>query len=224
MKAIMTNADAPPRALLWTRVSTDEQTIESQERALREGAEARGWTIVDVKRLEGISAYKDGVEYQAAVAEILQRARSGEFDILFVTALDRLSRRQLQCMNLLHWLSDSGVGVISIRDSWTESMADPMLRKLLASILLWYAEWEVETIRDRTIKGMETAALNGKAIGRKSIREFVDLNYVQRWRERGESWRSIWRSHPRTVPTARGASRRPSRQTIQEAAMDRGIE
>jgi DNA invertase Pin-like site-specific DNA recombinase len=45
----------PNRAALYVRVSTDSQTVENQERELRQVAERRGWTVFEVYRDEGIS-------------------------------------------------------------------------------------------------------------------------------------------------------------------------
>jgi DNA invertase Pin-like site-specific DNA recombinase len=45
---------------LYTRVSTDRQTTENQERELRTIAARAGWNIVNVYRYEGISGAKGG--------------------------------------------------------------------------------------------------------------------------------------------------------------------
>jgi predicted site-specific integrase-resolvase len=42
------------RAAIYTRVSTDKQTIANQVQALREIAERRGWTIVEEYHDAGI--------------------------------------------------------------------------------------------------------------------------------------------------------------------------
>jgi hypothetical protein len=46
------------RVVIYTRVSSDHQTTETQERELREIAGRLGWTIVKVYRDEGISQAK----------------------------------------------------------------------------------------------------------------------------------------------------------------------
>jgi DNA invertase Pin-like site-specific DNA recombinase len=49
---------AQKRIALYLRVSTGDQTIENQQRDLREAAERRGWAIAEVYRDEGISGAK----------------------------------------------------------------------------------------------------------------------------------------------------------------------
>ena len=53
----------PKRAALYVRVSTDEQSIEHQIAELRQVAERRGWSVVEVYRDAGIS---DEEEYAHA--------------------------------------------------------------------------------------------------------------------------------------------------------------
>jgi DNA invertase Pin-like site-specific DNA recombinase len=48
----------PKRAAIYVRVSTDRQTIENQERELRQIAERRGWEVVTEYRDAGISGAK----------------------------------------------------------------------------------------------------------------------------------------------------------------------
>ena len=49
------------RAALYVRVSTDHQSVENQVRELKEVAERRGWTVVEIFRDIGISGAKPGV-------------------------------------------------------------------------------------------------------------------------------------------------------------------
>ena len=42
-------------AAIYTRVSTDHQTTENQERELREVAARMGWSVVEVYRDNGVS-------------------------------------------------------------------------------------------------------------------------------------------------------------------------
>ena len=50
------------RAAIYTRVSTDNQTIENQLRELRQVAERRGWEVVEVYNDAGISGAKGRAE------------------------------------------------------------------------------------------------------------------------------------------------------------------
>jgi DNA invertase Pin-like site-specific DNA recombinase len=48
----------PKRAALYVRVSTDHQSVENQVRELKQVAERRGWTVIEVYRDAGISGSK----------------------------------------------------------------------------------------------------------------------------------------------------------------------
>ena len=49
---------APKRAALYVRVSTDHQSVEHQTSELRQVAERRGWTMVEVYTDAGVSGAK----------------------------------------------------------------------------------------------------------------------------------------------------------------------
>ena len=51
-------SDAPLRVAIYSRVSTDRQTTENQERELQAIAERIGWTVVKVYRDQGVSGAK----------------------------------------------------------------------------------------------------------------------------------------------------------------------
>jgi hypothetical protein len=51
-------SDAPLRVAIYSRVSTDHQTTENQERELQAIAERIGWTVVKVYRDQGVSGAK----------------------------------------------------------------------------------------------------------------------------------------------------------------------
>ena len=55
-------AKAAKRAARYVRVSTDHQSVENQVRELKEVAERRGWSVVDVYRDAGISGAKGRVQ------------------------------------------------------------------------------------------------------------------------------------------------------------------
>src|SRR5262245_57594998 len=61
------------RAALYVRVSTDHQSVENQIRELRQVAERRGWTIVEVYRDAGVSGAK-GRDQQPGLDGMLKDA------------------------------------------------------------------------------------------------------------------------------------------------------
>ena len=87
---------SPRRAALYARVSTDRQkekgTIESQLLALREYCAAHDLQIVLEKTDEGTSAAPTSLKHRPGYLAILQAARTRSFDVLVVTAIDRMTR------------------------------------------------------------------------------------------------------------------------------------
>ena len=76
------------RAGLYARVSTDDQqTLAMQNRAMREYAARRGWTVAMQIREVGSGAAK-----REAREKLLEAARRREIDLVLVWRLDRWSR------------------------------------------------------------------------------------------------------------------------------------
>src|SRR5260370_29351934 len=76
------------RAGLYSRVSTcDQQTLPMQNRAMREYAARRCWTIVIQVREVG-----SGAAQRQAREKLLQAARRREIDVVVVWRLDRWGR------------------------------------------------------------------------------------------------------------------------------------
>src|ERR1700721_335023 len=76
------------RVGLYARVSTnDQQTLPTQNRALREYAARRGWTITVQVREVGSGAVK-----REAREKLLEAARRREVDVVLVWRLDRWGR------------------------------------------------------------------------------------------------------------------------------------
>ena len=76
------------RAGLYARVSTnDQQTLAMQNRAMREYAARRGWTIVLQVR-----DVNSGAVRREAREKVLEAARRREIDLVLVWRLDRWGR------------------------------------------------------------------------------------------------------------------------------------
>ena len=76
---------------IYSRVSTDSQTTENQERELREIATRMGWSIMKVYRDEGVSGAKSRAERPAFNA-LWKDATRRRFDMVMAWSVDRLGR------------------------------------------------------------------------------------------------------------------------------------
>jgi|SRR5579859_3358860 len=94
------------RAGLYARVSTnDQQTLAMQNRAMREYAARRGWTIALQVREVG-----SGAARREAREKVLEAARRRAIDLVLVWRLDRWGRSVTDLLAILQELEHLGVG------------------------------------------------------------------------------------------------------------------
>jgi DNA invertase Pin-like site-specific DNA recombinase len=93
------------RAGLYARVSTnDQQTLTMQNRAMREYATRRGWTIaLQVREVNS------GAVRREAREKLLEAARRREIDLVLVWRLDRWGRSVTDLLATLQELEHLGV-------------------------------------------------------------------------------------------------------------------
>jgi putative DNA-invertase from lambdoid prophage Rac len=150
-----------PKAVIYSRVSTGEQHSENQLPELKETIARREHELTAVYE-ESESAWKAG--HQHELARLVDDARRGRVDLLYVWALDRLSREgPLAILSLIHTLKLYGVKVISLKESWTEAPGE--LGELLYAIAGWVAQQESKRRSERTKAGMERVRLHGSKSG-----------------------------------------------------------
>jgi len=153
---------ATPRAVIYSRVSTEEQTTANQVNELTAYAERRGFSLVSIYQ-ENDTAWKAG--HQQELSRLLVAAKQGKFNYLMVWALDRLSREgALAILKLVHRLQDYGVIVISYQETWTEAGGE--LSDLLYALTGWVARMESNRRSERTKAGLARIKAQGKRLGR----------------------------------------------------------
>src|SRR5215218_5779058 len=125
--------------LRYARVSTDDQDLALQRRALREA----GCRRLYEEKLSG--ARRDRPE----LARLLDQVR--EADVLVVTRLDRLARSTRDLLEVAERLREAGAGLRSLAEPWadTTSPAGRMVLTVFAGI----AEFERALIQERTGAG-----------------------------------------------------------------------
>lgn len=147
------------RAGLYARVSTnDQQTLAMQNRAMREYAARRGWTIaLQVREVNSGTARREARE------KLLEAARRREIDVVLVWRLDRWGRSVTDLLATLQELEHLGVGFVSMTEAL--DLTTPAGRAM-AGLLAIFAEFEREILRDRTRAGLAHAREHGKRLGR----------------------------------------------------------
>ena len=153
------------RVAIYSRVSTDHQTTENQERELLERAGRTGWEVVRVYRDNGISGVKSGKDRPAFDA-MRKDAAKRKFDVVAVWSVDRLGR---SLQTLVEFLSDiHGYGVDLYLHTQGIDTTTPA-GKALFQMMGVFAEFERAMIRERVKSGLERAKSQGKVLGRPSI-------------------------------------------------------
>lgn len=147
------------RAGLYARVSTsDQQTLPMQNRAMREYAVRRGWTIAMQVREVG-----SGAARRQAREKLLQAARRRDIDVVLVWRLDRWGRSVTDLLSTLQELDHLGVGFVSITEAL--DLTTPAGRAM-AGLLAVFAAFEREILAERVRAGLDHARNNGKRLGR----------------------------------------------------------
>src|SRR6516162_10517787 len=165
----------------YARVSTDGQTLASQDAQLR----AAGCVKVYGEKVSGAKTDR------AELGKLLRRLERG--DVLLVPPLDRLARSTRDLLNILHQLGERGVGFKSLADAWADTTTPH--GRLLVTILAGIAEFERELIRARTGEGRTRAKARGVKFGRPPVLTAHQQEEARRRLAAGETQTDIARSY-----------------------------
>lgn len=151
------------RVATLTRISTDEvnqpYSLEAQAQGLESFVASQpGQKITHrfVDQASGATLERPGL--QAALAA----ARAGEFDVLLVYRIDRISRSIVGLMAIVEELEAAGVALRSATEPIdTQGPVGRMLLQLLGI----FAEFERSLLIDRITKGFERKAARGEWLG-----------------------------------------------------------
>jgi DNA invertase Pin-like site-specific DNA recombinase len=149
------------RAVIYTRVSTDEQARDGlglgiQLTRCRAYSEAHGWNVIETFTDAGVSGAKAS---RPALDAMLAYVRTRGVNIIVVAKLDRLGRSMRNLSPLLGSLDDQGVSLVSIAEAFDSGSTNG---RLMRNMLGTMAEWERDTIGERTRAGVvERVRLGG---------------------------------------------------------------
>jgi site-specific DNA recombinase len=154
-----TNGHSPKRAILYARVSTEEQkkgySIPDQLRELRAYAAREGYRVVEEAIDDGHSG---GDPHRPGLRRVMELAESGAIDVVLAKKRNRLFRSRLYRLLWDQDLGDLGVSLIALDDTGNR-FGDAMQDE--------FAEWEREEIAKRTQDGLLEKCRNGLIIKRK---------------------------------------------------------
>jgi len=196
---------SPPtrsRVAFYCRVSTSDQTVENQLRALREHAARADWTIVATFTDHAVSGTR---EKRPGLDALMADVRRRKFDLIAVAALDRLGRNLRHLVTLLDELQHLGVGLVSLREAL--DLTSPIGRAMFALVGV-LAEVERAWIVERTHAGLRRARAQGKRLGRPRV--ITDAGKLRQLLANGVSHRAA----ARTLKVSEGTVRRAVQQDV----------
>jgi site-specific DNA recombinase len=155
----------PERIALYPRVSSEEQrdreTIEIQREFLDQFCKLYEFEVADIYADDGVSGTIP-LHERPEGRRLLEDAKAGKFDTVLVYRLDRIGRSLLVVVDAHDRLMESGVALRSATEPIdTSTPAGRLIFQMLAS----FAEFEKETISERTSAGKHRAYRNGAQPG-----------------------------------------------------------
>jgi len=184
--------DSGPQLIGYARVSTEDQSLELQTRALDEA----GCLNIYEEKLSG--AKKSRPELDLAIKDL----RPG--DTLVVWRLDRLSRSIRDLHRRLEQIEDAGANLKSLTEHFDFTSA---VGKLMLNMLAVMAEFERQLTIERTRAGMAVLRAKGETLGapvkfNKAKQRMAKKMLAQRERRivRGKS---VWRPKHKKIDVAR---------------------
>ena len=150
------------RAVIYSRVSTNDQTISNQLKVLREVAERKGLEVVREISDEGISGAK-GRDERKGFDELIKGAVRKEFDIILVWDVSRLGRSLKHLVSFLDDIQSARCDLYIHQSGLDTSTASG---KMMFQMIGVFSEFERSMIRERVIAGQQRAKSEGKHIGR----------------------------------------------------------
>lgn len=150
------------RVALYLRVSTRGQSVENQERELREVASRAGWRIVRIYKDEGISGSK-GRDRRPALDAMLNAAVRREFDMVAAWSVDRLGRSLQDLLRTLTEIRSVSCDLFLLKQNLDTTTPSG---RLMFSMVGAFAEFEREMIIERVHAGLSVARTKGKRLGK----------------------------------------------------------
>jgi len=150
------------KAVIYSRVSTNDQTIDNQLKVLREIADKRGLEVIREISDEGVSGAK-GRDERKGFDQLIKGSIKNEWDIILVWDVSRLGRSLKHLVSFLEDIQSANCDLYIHQSGIDTSTASG---KMMFGMLSVFSEFERAMIRERVLIGQQRAKSEGKHIGR----------------------------------------------------------
>ena len=147
----------------YERISTNNQTHDSQDKAVTDYCTRNGFENVKVFR-----EVASGAKRRPVLNQLLEMVRAGKVCRVITFKLDRLGRSLPDLLATIDILSKFNTEFISIQDGINTSNQSAFGR-LQLGLLASIADFERSLIRERVMAGLRAARKNGRFGGRPSL-------------------------------------------------------
>lgn len=173
------------RAVLYLRVSKQDQNIENQRAELERVADARGWRIVGTFKDEGISG-AFGREVRAQYDAMLKQGVQAKYDVVLAWDVSRLSRSLSDLVSTLDELHACGIDLYLHQQAMDTTTP---AGKAMFQMCGVFAEFERGMLGERIKSGLDRAKREGRVLGRPQ--KVVNLKAILKDRAAGKTIRKI---------------------------------
>ena len=148
---------------IYARVSTSNQTTDSQLEELRAYCERRGWTDAQ----EFTDCISGGTTSRVGLDKLMGLVRRGRVAVVIAYKLDRLARSLIHLVQMTGEMQAHGVGLVVPGQGIDTSETSPVAQ-LPLHLLAAFAEFEKSLIVERVNAGLKAARQRGVVLGRPS--------------------------------------------------------
>jgi DNA invertase Pin-like site-specific DNA recombinase len=151
------------RCVLYARVSSVDQHVETQLYDLRQFAAQRGFEVVAEYTDQGVSGAR---ARRPGLDAMLVDARRRKFNVVLVAAFDRLARSTKHFLTVVDELDELGIEFVSHRENIDTTGA---MGRMFLTVLGAISELDRSMIVERIKAGMRRRKLEGYPLGRQPL-------------------------------------------------------